>query len=105
MPIISRIIIDEASLATNIAKAKATLGPDVIRIRYTIKEDWTAATAIFFRVVLSDHASRDSNLSEIADRVARTLRQDVDAEEFGVHCYFNFRSLSEQTKLNDPAWA
>ena len=30
---------------------------------------------------------------------------EVRSDEIGFHAYFNFRSESEQAKLNEPAWA
>jgi hypothetical protein len=33
------------------------------------------------------------------------FRNEVDAEQLGLHSYFNFRSLCEQAELKEPAWA
>jgi hypothetical protein len=41
----------------------------------------------------------------MAERVALTIRNEVDAEQLGLHSYFNFRSQSEQAELKEPAWA
>jgi hypothetical protein len=57
------------------------------------------------RIVLRDDASREAQLGEMAKRVALTIRNEVDAEQLGLHPYFNFRSQSEQTELKEPAWA
>ncbi len=81
------------------------LAPDVVRIRYSVGSDWTGDPSIFFRIVLSDDASRNAQLSETAERVALTIRNEVDVEQLGLHSYFNFRTLSEQAELQEPAWA
>jgi hypothetical protein len=37
-----------------IGRVQQTIGPDVVRIRYEIGEDWSGQWAIFFRIVLTD---------------------------------------------------
>ena len=81
------------------------LAPDVVRIRYSIREDWSGSEAVFFRVVLSDNASRPNHLGEIAQRVAATVDSEVKPEELGLETYFNYRSASEQAMLKEPSWA
>jgi hypothetical protein len=54
---------------------------------------------------LADEAARIAKLSETAQRITVALLREVNAEEQGLHAYFNFRSLSEISKLNEPAWA
>jgi hypothetical protein len=76
-----------------------------VRIRYSIKPDSTGDPSLFFRIVLSDEVAGKPKLNEIAQTVALTLMYEVRAEELGLHSYFNFRSQSEQAKLNEPAWA
>jgi hypothetical protein len=97
--------VNQAQIASGVKKAEATLAPDVVRIRYSFGSDWTGDPSIFFRIVLSDDASRKTQLSETAQRVALTILNEVDTEQLGLHCYFNFRSLSEQAELREPAWA
>lgn len=97
--------VNQAQIASAVKSAEAALAPDVVRIRYSFGTDWTGDPSIFFRVVLSDDASRKTQLSETAQRVALTILNEVDAEQLGLHSYFNFRSLSEQAQLKEPAWA
>ncbi|MGA3189915.1 MAG: hypothetical protein ABSF22_22650 [Bryobacteraceae bacterium] len=85
--------------------AEEKFAPDVIRIRYHTGFDWSGDPAIFFRVLLSDTASRPENLGHVADRVRRELRDEVlrlgESERLA---YSTFRSKSEQDKLKDPQW-
>src|SRR5712672_3048101 len=81
------------------------LSPAVIRIRYDIGEDWSGDSAIFFRVLLSDEATRENSLRDISKKVERELSERLDVQSMGMFAYFNFRSQSEQAELNDPAWA
>jgi len=80
------------------------LGPDVVRIRYEIGEDWSGQWAIFFRIVLTDEAAR-RRLREVATKVVWGLAQRLDFPTMGVFPYHNFRSVSEQESLQEPAWA
>ncbi len=79
--------------------------PDVVRIRYEIGEDWSGqCRAIFFQVVLTDDAAR-RRLRETAAKIVWGLAGELDFPGMGVFPYHNFRSLSEQAMLQEPAWA
>jgi hypothetical protein len=79
--------------------------PNVVRIRYHTGFDWNGDPAIFFRILLSDHASRLENLGEIAQRVRRELFDDFYRLGESEHiAYSTFRSKSEQDNLKDPQW-
>jgi len=82
----------------------AELSPDVARIRYDIGEDWSGQWAIFFRIVLSDEAAR-RRLRDIATKVVWGLARRLDFPGMGVFPYHNFRSVSEQARLQEEAWA
>jgi hypothetical protein len=88
-----------------VQRAENALKPEIVRIRYSLGNDWTDDPSIFFRILLSDDASRPNRLQEVAERVTQHIIQEVRSEEYGYHAYFNFRSNSEQEKLRDPAWA
>jgi hypothetical protein len=81
-----------------------SLAPDVVRIRYDIGEDWSGQWAIFFRIVLTDDAAR-RRLREVANKVVWGLSRQLDFPGLGVYPYHNFRSVSEQEALREPAWA
>ncbi|HYL76346.1 MAG TPA: hypothetical protein VEU96_19195 [Bryobacteraceae bacterium] len=105
MPLAPSGIVSERQIATAIQKAAARLAPEVERIRYALTSDSTGSAAIFFRVLLSDRASRPDGLYERTERItARILEMVRPRERFGVEAYFNFRSESEQAKLQDAAW-
>jgi hypothetical protein len=80
------------------------MAPDVEHIRYEIAQDWSGDWAIFFRVVLSDEASR-TQLREVAAKVVSNLSARLDFSSMGLFAYYNFRSLSEQAALQEEAWA
>ena len=85
-------------------QAEQRLGPDVVRIRYEIGQDWSGEWAIFFRIVLTDDAAR-RRLGDVTDKVIRELDRSLDFPGLGVIPYHNFRSESEQATLQEPAWA
>ena len=105
MAIVPKGFVNQRQIAEGVEKASQALSPDVVRIRYSLGSDWTGDPSVFFRIVLSDDASSKAHLSETAQRVALTILNEVKAEEVGLHPYFNFRSLSEQSQLKEPAWA
>jgi len=81
------------------------LAPDVVRIRLDVTPDWTGDPALYFRVTLSDEASRRRPLLDVTGLVRAKVAEELRLEELDHHPYFRFRSYSEQAKLQDPAWA
>ncbi|HYL36361.1 MAG TPA: hypothetical protein VEV17_10650 [Bryobacteraceae bacterium] len=94
----------QSEIEVAIQEVVRTVGPDVVRIRYEIGEDWSGQWAIFFRVVLSDDAAK-RRLREVAGKVVWGLARRLDFPAMGVFPYHNFRSVSEQAALQEPAWA
>lgn len=78
--------------------------PDVVHIRYDIGRDWSGDWAIFFRVLLSDEASK-KRLRAVAKEVAWRLSERLDFEALGLFPYHNYRSVSEQEALREESWA
>jgi hypothetical protein len=81
------------------------LAPDVVRIRLSVKPDWNENPALYFRVTMSDEASRKDRLWDATELVRAKLFDELRLEELDYQPYFNFRSNSEQAELQDPAWA
>jgi hypothetical protein len=77
---------------------------DVVRIRYSIGHDWNGDPAIFFRILLSDNASRAEVLADVTGRISGKLFDNLQLGDSDYTPYFNFRSKSEQDKLEDPEW-
>ena len=94
----------QAEIEAAISRVQQSVGADVIRIRYEIGEDWSGQWAIFFRIVLADDAAR-RRLRDVATKVVWGLAQQLDFPGMGVFPYHNFRSVSEQAMLQEPAWA
>src|SRR6266436_364005 len=94
----------QAEIQAAIKAVERSLAPDVVRIRYEIGEDWSGQWAIFFRVVLSDEAAK-RRLRDVATKVRWGLARHLDFPSIGVFPYHNFRSVSEQEALQEPAWA
>jgi hypothetical protein len=103
--IVPRGVVHRAQLADAVQRAEAALRPDVVRIRYSLDEDWSGTEALFFRIVLTDKASRQDRLRDVARRVSDTITKEVQPGDFGLQAYFNFRSQSEEEGLKEPAWA
>ena len=58
MTVYARVAIDEGKIPAGVELARQALAPDVVRIRFNVGEDWTGDPALFFRVVLTDKASK-----------------------------------------------
>jgi hypothetical protein len=80
------------------------LSPDVVSIRSSPGLDWSEHPAIYFRVIISDSASRGDKLARITSEVSRRVADELGLATSERIPYFRFRSQSEQAQLNDPAW-
>ena len=80
------------------------LSPDVVSIRSSPGLDWSEHPALYFRVILSDSASRGDKLAQVTVDVARRVSDELGLASSERIPYFRFRSQSEQAQLNDPAW-
>jgi len=97
--------INEAEIAKGVAGVAQELAPEVVHIRYEIGTDWSGDPAIYFRILLSDEASKENRLYQIATLVRSRLQEALGLGTFCLLPYFNFRSVSEQAVLGEEAWA
>jgi hypothetical protein len=91
-------------IASSLPSVERGLSPDVVRIRYSLGEDWSGDPAIFFRVVLSEAASRRRDLAEFTGAIGAKIFDELRLAELDYLPYFNFRSEFEQRRLKDPEW-
>ena len=106
MAYIPRAFAQQEQLDRAISGLKPALGPEVVRLRYSLGQDWTGDSAIFFRIVLTDRASRRDQLLSVTTRVEDAINRSIQPElEWGVLPYYRFRSESETTAMPDDAWA
>ncbi|HEY6392135.1 MAG TPA: hypothetical protein VIX89_12700 [Bryobacteraceae bacterium] len=88
------------------ARAARRLGSHVLSVTPTLEADWSGEPAAFFMVVLSDAASRRDQLLKVTNEVSDAIVQQVQPlEEWGVLPYFNFRSESEQARIDQHTLA
>ncbi|MBM3740529.1 MAG: hypothetical protein FJW39_32675 [Acidobacteria bacterium] len=103
-----RMLVDERKLEAKIAKgvqrAVKALAPDIVRIRFTIEEDWYGVPCVEFRVLMSDKAGEVPRLHATAKRAAGRLTREVDPGALGLQPYFRYRTVSEQKELEEAAW-
>ncbi len=97
----------QEQIAAEIQDAIRKLPADeVAHVAYSITPESTGDPAIYFRVLLTDAASSEENLGDVAGRVEATLFNTLHPlENWGLIPYFNFRSQSEQRKRYDPEWS
>ena len=106
MPIVPSGFVNQTQLAKEVTKAIRKLGSDAVSVRYSLGADSTGEPAIFFRIVLTDAASKEENLADVSGQIATTLFDHLRPyENWGLLPYFSFRSESEQqNRHNDPDW-
>ena len=106
MAVVPRAFVHQSKFKAAIARAARRLAPNIVSIIPTLGDDWSGEPAVFFMVILSDAASGREQLFSVAERVSKTIVNELEPlEEWGVLPYFNFRSQSEQAKLNEPTLA
>jgi len=94
-----------AEVRRAIAVAMVALAPDVVRVTYTIGEDWHGDPAIYFRMVLADQATEGARLLQSINRVQDRLQGELQPyEKWGLWPYFNCRSQSEQNRMRCKEW-
>src|SRR5215470_7006053 len=105
MPTVPVGFVHQAQLDHQITKAVRKLGKDVVRVNYSLGADSTGEPSIFFRIVLTDTASRENELGKVTGRIATILFDELRPHEnWGLLPYFTFRSKSEQQTRDDPEW-
>ena len=103
--IITRVVLNEADLDRRVKAVARKLAPDVVRIRYEVALDSTDKEAIYFRILLSNDASREKRRREVTKRVESELSKRLKLDDLGLMWYPSFRSESEQAMLKEPAWS
>ena len=98
------MIAELKSLDQKVEETATKFPGEVVGIRYSIGSDWNGDPAIFFRVLLSDAASRQGTLADVTGRVGTALFDDLQLAESDYTPYFYFRSKAEQDKMKDPEW-
>ncbi|MBM3737370.1 MAG: hypothetical protein FJW39_16435 [Acidobacteria bacterium] len=99
------IKVDEKAVAATVAELERRFAPDVVRIRYTLKNDWSGDPAIYFRVLLTDDAAREERLYTVAGAIRKVIWWEVDTlKNWDVMSYISFRSVSEQKQMRDAEW-
>jgi hypothetical protein len=106
VPIVPSGFVNQTQVTGAVTRAIRKLGKEVVRVTYNLGADSSGEPSIFFRVVLSDAASREENLANVTGRIATILFDELRPHEnWGLLPYFSFRSKSEQAARSDPEWA
>jgi hypothetical protein len=97
--------VNQAKLAASVQRAASALSGEVVHMYYDLGSDWIGNPSIFFKIVLTDRASKPGNLRNVPQKVALKIMNEAKTDQSGPNAYFNFRSQSEQAQIRDPAWA
>ncbi len=98
------MIAEHQTLDEQVRETAQQFPGEVVGLRYSIGHDWNGDPAIFFRVVLTDDASRTETLADITARVREKLFDKLRLRESDYTPYFYFRNESELKKLTDSEW-
>lgn len=100
---VAKALTQQSRFQAAVARAAQRLAPHVVSIIPTLGNDWSGEEAVFFMVILADASSQRDQLLNISNQVSQAIVQEVQPlEQWGVLPYFNFRSQSEQAKLDQP---
>ncbi len=103
--VLPRGYVNKEQLASAIEQAKQKLGQQVVRLKHSLGDDTSGEPSIYFRIVLTDSASREETLAETTGHIGGILFEELrPIENWDLTPYFSFRSQSEQAKRDDPAW-
>jgi hypothetical protein len=91
-----------SAAAAEVTKELANIG--VVLINWEIAKAWDDSWGIFFRVLLTDQASKGRKLRDVYTRVVWRMSEKLDLPAIGLFPYFDFRSESEQAQHPEPAW-
>jgi hypothetical protein len=98
---VPKAFVQQAEFQAAVKQAGRRLAPQVVDVIPSLGPDWSGEPAVFFMVILDDFATRRDQLLDVTNRVSVAIVQEVQPlEEWDVLPYFNFRSKSEQAKIN-----
>jgi hypothetical protein len=99
---IAKAFAQQAQFFAAVSQAASALPPHIVSVTPTLGTDWEGESAVFFQVVLADGTPRAQLLS-LTNQISQTLVQQVQPlEEWGVLPYFDFRTQSEQARIEEP---
>jgi len=95
---------EQKKIKEEVEALEKELKPDVVRIRYTIEEDYMGDWSIEFRILLADRATTRRRLGTVTQKVRGLLRDRIRPWDLGLIMYWSYRGASEQAELKDPEW-
>lgn len=102
---IARAFVHQAQFFAAVDQAASVLPAPIVRVIPSLGTDWNGESAVFFQIVLADGTPR-GQLLNLTKQISQAIVQQVQPlEEWGVLPYFNFRTQSEQARIEEPTWA
>jgi len=74
---VARGIAQHEELNAVVASAGGKLGRDVVRLRHSVRENWSGDPAVYFLVLLTDSASKPPRLHKVAKQVEAIIEEQV----------------------------
>lgn len=96
----------EEAFATAVSAAEKLLAPDVVRLRYELGTDWAGDPAVFFKVTVRDQVMDEGRGGSLSRHVSELINRELDPrEQWDVRHFETYRSVAEQERMQEPAWA
>jgi hypothetical protein len=99
----SSVVVPDSLINDAISNVYRQLAPDVRRIRFDRRPDWSGDDAVYFRILISDDAA-ETRLRETFKKTVSMLDSFLNLETLGFFVYYNVRSESEQAALREKSW-
>ena len=97
-------LLNQTEIDSAVRKVEKEFSPQVVRILHSFGEDVNGYPSVFFRIVVRDEDAPIAHLWELSRRLSVALMNEARTDENDLRAIFNYRSVSEQQKLQDPAW-
>jgi hypothetical protein len=98
-------LVNEAEIEAAVRKVEKDFAPDVVRIGHEFTENQWGDPSVRFRILIQDEvAAPITRLAQLNRRISVGLMNEARVFENGLEPSFSYRTVSEQTKLQDPTW-
>jgi hypothetical protein len=102
---VAKAFVQQAQFFAAVAQAASALPAPIVSVTPSLGTDWNGESAVFFQIVLADGTPR-GQLLILTKQISQAIVQQVQPLElWDVLPYFDFRTQSEQARINELARA
>jgi len=104
-PLIPPEILYKKEIQSGIRRVERQFAEQIDHIACSFGDNSFGEPSVYFWVVVNDEAAAIDLLEPLSTEVITALIKEATTDEIGLHAYADFRSVSEQAKLQDPTFA